>query len=83
MTQQASAAIWRPRSAVQRWLDVAGRLGHPTGECLVVGDEEMDMAGARAGCPTFLVQSASTRLNADTPEPTYRGTLEDVVALLE
>jgi FMN phosphatase YigB (HAD superfamily) len=34
--------------------DVAGRLGHPTAACLVVGDEEMDMAGARAGCPTFL-----------------------------
>jgi HAD superfamily hydrolase (TIGR01549 family) len=63
--------------------DVAGRLGHPTSACLVVGDEEMDMAGARAGCPTFLVQSSSTRLNAGAPEPTYRGTLEDVVALLE
>jgi hypothetical protein len=26
MTQQASAAIWRPRSAVQRWLDAAGQV---------------------------------------------------------
>jgi hypothetical protein len=50
---------------------------------LAVGDEEMDMAGALAGCPTSLVQSASTRLGAITPEPTYRGTLEDVVAVLE
>jgi FMN phosphatase YigB (HAD superfamily) len=63
--------------------DVAGRLGHPTGACLVVGDEDMDMAGALAGCPTFLVQSASTQLNSAAPEPTYRGTLEDVLALLE
>jgi HAD superfamily hydrolase (TIGR01549 family) len=63
--------------------DVAGRLGHATGECLVVGDEEMDMAGARAGCPTFLVQSAATRLSAESPAPTYRGALEDVLALLE
>jgi FMN phosphatase YigB (HAD superfamily) len=63
--------------------DVAGRLGRLPGECLVVGDEAMDMAGALAGCPTFLVESASTRLGADTPEPTYRGTLEDVLALLE
>jgi FMN phosphatase YigB (HAD superfamily) len=63
--------------------DVAGRLGHPTGACLVVGDEEMGLAGALAGCPTFLVQSSSTRLNAATPEPTYRGALEDVLALLE
>jgi FMN phosphatase YigB (HAD superfamily) len=63
--------------------DVAGRLGHPTGACLVVGDEDMDMAGALAGCPTFLVQSASTQLNSAAPAPTYRGALEDVLALLE
>jgi FMN phosphatase YigB (HAD superfamily) len=63
--------------------DVAGRLGHPTEACLVVGDEDMDMAGALAGCPTFLVQSASTQLNSAAPEPTYRGALEDVLALLE
>jgi FMN phosphatase YigB (HAD superfamily) len=63
--------------------DVAGRLGHPTGACLVVGDEEMDLAGALAGCPTFLVQSASTRLNGATPEPTYRGALEELLVLLE
>jgi FMN phosphatase YigB (HAD superfamily) len=63
--------------------DVAVRLGHPTGACLMVGDEEMDMAGALAGCPTFLVPSSATRLGADTPQPTYRGALEDVLALLE
>jgi FMN phosphatase YigB (HAD superfamily) len=63
--------------------DVAGRLGHPTGDCLVVGDEAMDMAGALAGCPTFLIRSAATRLSDGTPEPTYRGGLEDVLALLE
>jgi FMN phosphatase YigB (HAD superfamily) len=63
--------------------DVAGRLGHPTGACLVVGDEAMDMAGARAGCPTFLVPGAATRLDSGMPKPTYRGTLEDVLALLE
>jgi FMN phosphatase YigB (HAD superfamily) len=63
--------------------DVAGRLGHPTGACLVVGDEDMDMAGALAGCPTFLVQSASTQAVSGMPAPTYRGALEDVLALLE
>jgi FMN phosphatase YigB (HAD superfamily) len=62
--------------------DVATRLGHPPAACLVVGDEEMDMAGALAGCPTFLVPSSSTKLGANTPEPTYRGALEDVLALL-
>jgi hypothetical protein len=64
-------------------LGSGGRLGHPTAACLVIGDEEMDLAGALAGCSTFLVSSAATRLNAGTPEPTYRGALEDVVTLLE
>jgi hypothetical protein len=48
-----------------------------------VGDEDMDMAGALAGCPTFLVRSSSTQAVSGMPEPTYRGTLEDVLALLE
>ena len=65
------------------FVDVAERLGYPTGDCLMVGDEEMDLAGALVGCPTFLVQSSSTKLGSGSPEPTYRGTLEDVVALLE
>jgi hypothetical protein len=43
----------------------------------------MDMAGALAGCPTFLVQSAATRLDPAMPPPTYRGALEEVLALLE
>jgi FMN phosphatase YigB (HAD superfamily) len=63
--------------------DVAGRLGHPTSACLVVGDEDMDMAGALAGCPTFLVQSAATPAVSGMPEPAYRGALEDVLTLLE
>jgi len=41
------------------------------------------MAGALAGCPTFLVESGATRLNLETPDPTSRGAPEDVLALLE
>jgi len=42
----------------------------------------MDMAGVHAAAQ-FLVQSASTQAVSGMPEPTYRGALEDVLALLE
>jgi FMN phosphatase YigB (HAD superfamily) len=57
-------------------------IGQPAGACLVVGDEDMDMVAARLGCVTFLVPSRATKLDANTPAPTYRGTLADLGALL-
>lgn len=62
---------------------VAGILGHPPEACLVVGDEEMDMVAAHAGFPTYLVPGAATDLGPATPAPMYRGTLAELVALLE
>ena len=58
-------------------------IGHPAQACLVVGDEDMDMVAAHLGCATFLVPSARTELEPTTPEPTYRGTLADLITLLE
>ncbi len=58
-------------------------IGHPAEDCLVVGDEDMDMVAAHLGCATFLVPSARTELEPTTPEPTYRGTLADLITLLE
>ena len=58
------------------------RIGHPAEECLVVGDEDLDMVAARLGCATFLVPSARTELEPTTPEPTYQGTLADLISLL-
>lgn len=50
---------------------------------LVVGDEDMDMVAALLGCQTFLIPGPRTELAPTTPQPAYRGTLVDVVALLE
>ncbi len=43
----------------------------------------MDMAASRAGLATYLVAGAATKLDATTPAPTYRGTLTELLALLE
>jgi FMN phosphatase YigB (HAD superfamily) len=58
-------------------------IGHPAPACLVVGDEDIDMVAAHLGCPTFLVPGPRTDLASTTPEPTYRGTLADLAALLQ
>ena len=63
--------------------DICARLGHAPEACLVVGDEHMDMVARRIGCDTFLVEGPTTALKTDTPQPTYRGTLSDLPALLK
>lgn len=65
------------------WAAICAHLGHPPEACLVVGDEHMDMVAACIGCPTYLVPGPATALRPDTPEPTYRGALVDLAALLE
>ena len=62
--------------------EIVAYLGRPAEACLMVGDEDMDMVAAHIGCPTFLVPGPATSLAATTPEPTYRGTLEDLLTLL-
>jgi FMN phosphatase YigB (HAD superfamily) len=57
-------------------------IGFPAEACLMVGDEDIDMVAAYLGCATFLVPSARTELTPTTPEPTYRGTLADLITLL-
>ncbi len=57
--------------------------------CLVVGDEDVDMVAAHLGCATFHIRPLKPgsedrgKLDPATPEPTYRGTLADLGALLE
>ena len=58
-------------------------IGHRAEACLMVGDDDMDMVAARLGCATFLVHGPATKLDPATPEPTYRGTLADLEALLQ
>ncbi len=81
VTTYENSRYAKPNPRYFSW--IADLLGYPPAACLVVGDEEMDMVAAHAGCPTFLVTSSATRLSAATPPPTYSGNLEDVVALLE
>jgi phosphoglycolate phosphatase-like HAD superfamily hydrolase len=58
-------------------------IGHRAEACLMVGDEDGDMAAARLGCATFFVSGPAVKLDPATPEPTYRGTLADLRALLQ
>jgi HAD superfamily hydrolase (TIGR01549 family) len=62
---------------------IVNTLGHPATTCLMAGDEDMDMAAAHIGCPTFLVPGPRTELHPTTPAPTYRGTLADLQTLLK
>jgi FMN phosphatase YigB (HAD superfamily) len=57
-------------------------IGRPAEVCLMVGDEDIDMAAGHLGCLTFLVPGSRTELHPDTPVPTYRGTLTDLITLL-
>jgi FMN phosphatase YigB (HAD superfamily) len=58
-------------------------IDQPAVACLMVGDEDMDMVAANLGCRTFLVPGPRTELDPTTPQPTYRGTLADLIALLK
>lgn len=51
-------------------------------ECIMVGDEDKDMVCANLGSKTFLVNSSNTNLSPNTPEPTYRGSLRDIINIL-
>jgi HAD superfamily hydrolase (TIGR01549 family) len=62
--------------------EILAKIGYTAQECLMVGDEDMDMVAARLGCVTFLVSGARTELEPDTPTPTYQGTLADLIPLL-
>ncbi|MBC8449304.1 MAG: HAD family hydrolase [Chloroflexi bacterium] len=61
---------------------ILAHIGQPAQACLIVGDEDWDMVAAHLGCATFLVPGPATDLNPATPQPTYRGTLADLKALL-
>ncbi|MFW9771939.1 MAG: HAD family hydrolase [Promethearchaeota archaeon] len=57
-------------------------LGHSAKDCLMVGDEDKDMAAKNIGCQTFLIYSSNTDVNNETPKPNYTGTLEDLIKML-
>lgn len=71
----------KPQLAYYR--EVLSKINHMPEECLMVGDEDMDMVAAKIGIKTFLVPSATTNISIETPKPDYTGSLYDVMRLLE
>ena len=59
-----------------KYLDLSAK------ECIMVGDEAKDMICAKLGSQTFLILSPNTDLNFETPEPTYKGTLKELIEFL-
>lgn len=57
-------------------------LGRSAKDCLMVGDEDKDMAAKNIGCQTFLIHSSNTDVNRNTPKPNYAGTLTDLIKML-
>lgn len=63
--------------------EILNKMGARAEQTLMVGDEHMDMIAAEIGIKTFFVASACSDLTDSTPEPTYRGKLEDVIKVLK
>ena len=61
---------------------ILDRIGYSAENCLMVGDEERDMICKLLGMHTFLIEGNSKKWYNSVPEPTYRGSLEDLKALL-
>jgi HAD superfamily hydrolase (TIGR01549 family) len=51
-------------------------------ECLMVGDDNKDMVAAKLGIKTFFILNSRIKLDSDTPEPTFRGSLKDLENLI-
>jgi len=63
--------------------DIAAHIGAPPEQCLMVGDEDWDIAACRAGCRTFLVPGENTRRTPKSPTPDWEGTLADAGRLVD
>ncbi|MFX0147253.1 MAG: HAD family hydrolase [Candidatus Hodarchaeota archaeon] len=61
---------------------ITNYLGHSAKACLMVGDEDKDMAAKNIGCKTFLIQSSNTDLNIEKSKPNYIGTLKDLIKII-
>lgn len=49
---------------------------------IMVGDEHKDMVSKILGAQTFYIEGQNSDLTDETPEPTYRGNLEDLLQIL-
>ena len=51
-------------------------------ETIMVGDEHKDMVSKKLGAQTFYIEGQNSDLTSETPEPTYRGKLVDLLQIL-
>lgn len=63
--------------------NILAELGCEPTESLMIGDEEMDMVAAHLGCVTYWIEQDGVELDPKIPAPTYRGTLSEVIPVLE
>ena len=63
--------------------DILAFIDQPAEACLMVGDQAWDMVAGELGIQTFLVRSAVTEVDADTPAPTAEGSLNDLYELFK
>jgi len=70
------------KSDLRYYHQILEKIGHPAEACLMVGDEDKDMAASRLGMKTFLINSPQTNLDPTTPKPNYQGTLKDLIPIL-
>jgi FMN phosphatase YigB (HAD superfamily) len=54
-------------------------LGYSAEECIMIGDEHKDMVCKELGAQTFFIEGKNSDLNSETPDPTYRGKLIDLL----
>ncbi len=57
-------------------------LGYSAEECIMIGDEHKDMVCKELGAKTFFIEGNNSDLNSETPNPTYRGKLIDLLNIL-
>jgi FMN phosphatase YigB (HAD superfamily) len=61
---------------------IVNRLGYSAENCLMVGDEDHDIIAGRLGMKTFLITDNNKKLGPEIPDPTFKGTLSDLIPLL-
>jgi len=61
---------------------ILDKISRPANACLMVGDEEKDLISKRLGMKTFFIEGKNLEIANGIPEPTYKGSLADLIYLL-